>query len=217
LIINNLKVPKASTMTNTNPNTNTPRHSRLTLLAAATAAILAMGLLTWRAQQIEYLPAAVAGETVEEPAPAIELESLDGKKYSLAKDPAKVVVLDFWATWCGPCIKGLPKLQETADWVKKEKLDVNIQTVNLEETPTEILSFWTQRGFTMPVLLDRQGTVATAYKAPPIPNTVIIVNGKIVNRFIGYSPKMETELRAAIKEALKKAEAAEKDAPKTKS
>ncbi len=190
--------------------------NKFILVAAAAAALFSVGLLLQQSD-LASLPSVEAGEGVTGKAPEITLETLDGKKYKLSEDPNKVVVIDFWATWCPPCVKGLPKLQETADWVKKENLKVSIYPINSQETPSEVLKFWTDKKFTMPVLLDSDGVAGTAYKVRGIPTTVVIVNGNITKTFVGLSPNMETELRNAINDGLKKAQAEQKpkeEAPK---
>jgi cytochrome c biogenesis protein CcmG, thiol:disulfide interchange protein DsbE len=186
-------------------------------LAAVALGLLGAALLT----SSPTVPQAVAAEAPSRAkAPEIALETLDGKKYKLSQDPNKVVVIDFWATWCGPCVKSLPKLQETADWVKKENLKVSIYPANLQETPSEVLEFWMSKGFTMPVLMDVKGEVAKAYNVNVIPTTVLIIDGKIAKTYTGMmSPKVEAEFRAAIQEGLKATSAAPaaekpKDAPK---
>lgn len=153
---------------------------------------------------------------VENAAPEIQLDTLDGKKYQLSKDPNKVVVLDFWATWCPPCVAGLPKLQSVADWSAKEKLGVSFYPVNIEEEADEVKAFWSKHKLSMPVLMDTNGKTARAYNANSIPLTVVIVNGKIFKTFVGLSPNMERELKSTIQDALKRAEREAREAAEEK-
>jgi thiol-disulfide isomerase/thioredoxin len=146
--------------------------------------------------------AAVAAAVTGPAAPKLELTTLEGKPVDITKSPARVVVLDFWATWCPPCREGLPKLQAFYDDVKKSGASVEVFAVNLRETPDQIRPFWQQQKFTMPVLLDSDGKAFGTFNARGIPLTVAIAGGKVIFRQLGYDPEIETKLAAAIKVAL---------------
>ncbi len=113
-------------------------------------------------------------------APPLTLETLEGKPYKLQDDKSKVIILDFWATWCGPCRVSLPKLQEIRDWVLQKKLPVSIYAVNLQEDPAQVKAFVAQSKLTIPVLLDTAGKAGEAYGVSTIPHTVFISQGKVV-------------------------------------
>ncbi len=192
-------------------NPSSRKTSKFTLSLAAAAALLGVGLLGYQLTVADLPQAVAADEGVTGKAPEIALDILDGGKYKLSEDTNKVVVIDFWATWCGPCVRGLPKLQETADWAKKENLKVSFYPTNLQETPDEVREFWKAKKLTMPVLMDTKGAVAQAYKVKGIPTTVLIVNGNIAKTVVGLmGPKQDEEFRKAIKEAVEKVAAAEK-------
>lgn|GEM_PF-1738464 len=131
----------------------------------------------------------------DKPAPPIELKTLDNKQYKLANDKADIVVLDFWATWCGPCIEGLPHLQRFADWAKSNKKSVAVYAINQEEDKQTIEAFWKQQGLTMPVLLDTDSAVGRAYRVGGIPQTVVIHKGKVVATYVGLRHDMEDLLK----------------------
>lgn len=137
-------------------------------------------------------------------APAISLKTLDGKDFKLADEKADVIILDFWASWCGPCKMGLPKLQAVADWAKKEKKSVAIYTVNMREDVSKINEYWQSTKFTMPVLVDSEGAASDAYGVEGIPHTVIISKGKIQQVHIGYRDDMESVLKKKIESLLAK-------------
>lgn len=135
-------------------------------------------------------------------APAIELPTLDGKAYKLSEDAASVIILDFWATWCGPCRQTLPNLQNLHDWVGKEKKSVAIYAVNLGEDQNKVATFWKDRNLTVPVLMDTQETVGQAYMANAIPQTVIISGGKVYKVYVGALPNLEEMIRKDIETLL---------------
>jgi thiol-disulfide isomerase/thioredoxin len=130
-------------------------------------------------------------------APAFELPLLEGDRIRLEDLRGKIVVLDFWATWCGPCIVSLPKLNEIA----QEYRGANVQliAVNIEQKPSEIKSMLGKLEIKPTVALDSDGAVARAYFAEAIPQTVIIdANGKIVRIVVGGGEDAEKQIRSML-------------------
>jgi len=132
-------------------------------------------------------------------APNVELSMLGGKTFDLSKHPDKVVVFDFWATWCGPCREGLPQIQAVHDWAKKQNLPVYVLPINLRESEAEATPFWEQQGFTMDTLMDTSGEVGRDYQVRGIPTTVIVYGGKVMNVHVGLAPNLEAQLKKEIK------------------
>jgi cytochrome c biogenesis protein CcmG/thiol:disulfide interchange protein DsbE len=120
-------------------------------------------------------------------APAFTLTGLDGKPVSLADFRGKVVVLDFWATWCPPCKREIP------DFIESQKTygprGVQIVGIALDE-PGKVQAFAQQNGMNYPVLLGTDEISARYGGIEGIPTTFIIdKTGKIVNKFEGFRPK----------------------------
>lgn len=134
-------------------------------------------------------------------APAFELVDLSGATVSLASLQGKVVLLDFWATWCGPCKAAMPAIQKIHDDYKDKGVAVlGINTwENKEDAAKQYVG---KKGFTYPCLL-KGDDLAKAYGMTGIPTLVVIgKDGKIVEIEVGMAPGGDAGLRKAIDAAL---------------
>ncbi|MFC1871436.1 TlpA family protein disulfide reductase [Chloroflexota bacterium] len=105
-------------------------------------------------------------------APEFQLPSLEGEVVSFSGLWGNPVMLNFWATWCGPCRLEIPYIQELhEEWRDK---DLAVLTVNVGENPSQVEEFMAQNQLTFPVLLDVDGEVSTQYSVRGIPTTVFI-------------------------------------------
>jgi thiol-disulfide isomerase/thioredoxin len=136
------------------------------------------------------------------PAPQIDLELLDGGKLDLASYKDKnVVILDFWATWCGPCVRAMPIIDKVAEKYKDK--GVLLFAVNIQEMPDEIKKFLAEAEIDVSVALDSEGATAAAYLANAIPQTVIVgKDGSVQVVKIGVSPDLEMALTGDIEALL---------------
>lgn len=138
---------------------------------------------------------------VGKPAPDFQLDLLDGKKFQLANGKGRIIVLDFWATWCGPCLQAMPQVEQVIHEFKPE--DVQLVAVNLEEAPKQITSTLERHKLNVTVALDRDGVVAGKYAATAIPQTVIIDRaGNVARVFVGGGPKLGGQIREVIQQLL---------------
>lgn len=140
---------------------------------------------------------------VGKPAPDFNLELLGsgGKKFKLADQKGHVVILDFWATWCGPCLQTMPLVEKVA----AEFADQGVQlvAVNLEEPAKTITNTLQRHKLNVTVAMDIDGVAAGKYEATAIPQTVIIDrDGKVARLFVGGGPKLADQLRDALREVL---------------
>jgi thiol-disulfide isomerase/thioredoxin len=132
---------------------------------------------------------------VGKPAPAVKLNNLQGEVVDIASHRGKdVVVLDFWATWCGPCRKLMPTLEKVATDYKEK--GVVVYAVNQEEAPEEVKKFVADMKVGLNVLLDADGAVSASYMAMSIPQTVVIDKaGNVSKVHVGLTPEYEAEMR----------------------
>lgn len=139
---------------------------------------------------------------VGKPAPAIELDLLAGGTFRLGDWKDKVVVLDFWASWCGPCLQAMPLVDKVAEEFSEQ--GVSLIAINLEESPDQIKTALSRMKLEMAVALDKDGRVAERYGATDIPQTVIIGrDGKVARLFVGGGARFDERLRQALKAVLK--------------
>lgn len=139
---------------------------------------------------------------VGQSAPPIDIEDLDGKMVSLASYLGKdVVVLDFWATWCGPCVAALPELAEVTKTFRDR--GVVFYAVNIGEEKQMVVDFLKEQSFDVPVLLDAKSTVAALYRASAIPQTVLIgKDGKVQVVHVGFGSDMKPLLTDELEQLL---------------
>lgn len=132
-------------------------------------------------------------------APAFEIPALDGAPVSLAslREGGRVVVLDFWATWCPPCRAGLPVLVEAMKGYKDDQ--AVFYAINLMEDVPTIRRFLEGEKLDLKVLLDAEGAVAEQYGVSGIPQTVIIgPDGTIQSIHVGFDPGVGEQLKKEI-------------------
>ena len=121
----------------------------------------------------------------------------------MSEHQGKVVVLDFWATWCGPCVKALPELMEATAPFDPSK--VVFVAINEGETTDEIQPFIEELKWELPVGLDPQSTVGGQFEVTAIPQTVIIdPDGKIAHVKVGATEGLKDKVSDAIQALLDK-------------
>jgi DsbE subfamily thiol:disulfide oxidoreductase len=137
---------------------------------------------------------------IGKPAPDFKLKGLDGNDVKLADLKGQVVLLDFWATWCGPCRASLPHLDEIYQELKDKGLKA--YAIDLRENEGPVKSFVENTKLGIPVLLDSDGKVAKSFGVGGIPQTVVIGKDGTIKKIVVGAGTHE-QIKAAIEEALK--------------
>ena len=143
------------------------------------------------------VPASGAG-SASGPAPQFTLDSRAGSKISLAQYKGQVVMLNFWASWCGPCRQEMPLLENI--YKKYNKMGFTLIGVNVEPDSKAAEGFLKETPVSFPVIYDKDSTVSKAYDVAGMPSTVIIDrkgNIRVLHR--GYKPGDENEYLDSIR------------------
>jgi len=139
------------------------------------------------------------------PAPLFKLKDMDGTEYSLEQFRGKVVLVNFWATWCPPCRREMPSLQRLYAAMKDAGLQV--LAINQWEDPDLVFAYMGQisvdAGF--PILFDAESKVAESYEVQGLPTTFLLdKQGRLRYRAVGGRefdhPEVEAVIRALLAE-----------------
>jgi thiol-disulfide isomerase/thioredoxin len=165
------------------------RSGRLRGLGAAAALLL-----------IAAGPAGAA--EVGRPAPAFSASSLDGNgNLSLAQFKGKVVYLDFWASWCGPCKASLPMLEELRKELPADEFQ--ILAVNVDKDAARARAFLARHAIGYPSASDPEGRVPAAYGLETMPSSYLIDRQGVLRQVHeGFEPEDMAAIRASIRAAL---------------
>ena len=137
------------------------------------------------------------------PAPDFTLKSNSGKNIKLSELRGQVVMINFWASWCGPCLQEMPLLEQI--YQKYQPLGFTLLGVDVEEDSNEAIKWLKKVKISFPILFDNENSVSDLYNVSAMPTTVIIDrHGKIGYIHLGYRPGVEKiyqeQVRALLKE-----------------
>ncbi len=136
------------------------------------------------------------------PGPDFAGDSVNGKgKVALAQWKGKVVLVDFWATWCEPCKKSFPKLEELR--VKYASAGLELAAISEDDEANGVKEFGANYGAKFPLLWDKDKTIANKWHPPNMPSSFIL-DKKGVVRFVhlGYHDGEEKEIETELKSLL---------------
>lgn len=142
-------------------------------------------------------------QLMDKPAPDFSLTALDGKKISLRELSGKTVLINFWATWCGPCREEMPSLNELAKNFKDRGLEVI--GISIDNSDAIIKAFLQEVPVHFPIIRDREMATAVRYKVFAYPTTFFLSSDGIVKeKFIGERDWMGSDTKKLIGDYLKK-------------
>lgn len=142
------------------------------------------------AKRFESITDYIMGETklLGQPAPGFEATTMAGEKVQVGEGMQQVVVLDFWASWCAPCLESFPGMSALAKEFAPQ--GVQFYAVNVQESKAAVEKFLESHPLEIPVILDVEGTLASAYAASAIPQTVLIgKDGRVESIHLGFDTK----------------------------
>ncbi len=144
----------------------------------------------------------VAGTEAGAMMPEYAATNLDGSKFELASHRQKVVLLNVWATWCGPCRFEIPELQRMHNQYAARGFEVVGVSVD-EGDADPVRQFVGENKMTYPIVLDPDGKLANILETSVLPTSVLIGrDGRILYKKVGAIFENDPELKAAIEKAL---------------
>jgi peroxiredoxin len=138
----------------------------------------------------------------ETAAPDFTLKSVSGENLKLSEYRGEVVLINFWASWCGPCRQEMPVLSELHD--KYKALGFTVLGVNVEEDSSKARKLLKKMSVSFPVLLDNESVVSKQYDVVAMPSTVLVDrNGNMRYLHKGYKPGLEDVYLQQVRELIR--------------
>jgi thiol-disulfide isomerase/thioredoxin len=165
------------------------------------ASLRAQSLIAVLAVFASLLALTAAADIVNKPAPDFALRSMQGPSVRLSEHLGEVVIINFWATWCGPCRQEMPLLD--ALYGKYKQAGLVLLSVNIDENVEPAVEMAQTLKVSYPVLLDARKEVSRAYDVGAMPVTVLVDRAGVV-RYVseGYKPGYEKRYTDKLRELL---------------
>jgi peroxiredoxin len=136
--------------------------------------------------------------------PSFAITTLEGEEFSTAALKGKVLLLNFWATWCPPCQTEMPMLEKEI-WNKYKGREFEMIAIAREQTDKEITEYRTKYKYTFPMAPDPKRGVYGKFANAGIPRTYVINrDGKILYQSTGYSPEDFQKMKNILEKELRK-------------
>ena len=176
--------------------TRTSNRGRLIALGVGLVIILALALVSTLGLRQANTPRPEVGQV----APPFALTLFDGKQTRLTDLRGQVVVVNFWASWCIPCIDEAPELEQT--WQSYQGKGVVFLGVDYVDTEPKALEFLKKYGISYPNGPDLGSRISYDYRIKGVPETFVVDKAGVV-RFVKIGPTTQSELRGVIDPLLK--------------
>ena len=152
------------------------------LFLLAGSALFGQAAAPWYADGLQKLGFKVF--KAPQPLGEVSLQPLGGGTSSLSSQKGKVVLLNFWATWCPPCRAEMPSMEKL--WQKNKDKAFSIVGVSVGESPQTVKDFVAKQGYTYPIFVDPAGELGAAFGARSIPTTYVLdKNGDAIAGKVG--------------------------------
>ena len=138
--------------------------------------------------------------------PSVVLKDLDGKSFNISdlSKEDKPVIISFWATWCGPCLKELAAINDVYDdWQKETGVKLIAVSIDDAKSVKRVRPLVNGKGWDYKVLLDDNHELKRAMNVVNVPFTIIVNKGEIVYKHNSYTPGIEKELYKKVKALVK--------------
>ena len=140
---------------------------------------------------------------IKDEAPDFTLKSLEGKNLRLEEYRGQVVLINFWASWCGPCRQEMPLLDEL--YSQYQRVGFNLLAVNIDDDSGKAMKMIAELGVSFPVLFDTHKEVSKLYAVDAMPVTILVDrDGMVRHVHHGYKPGYEqdylNEIRSLLRE-----------------
>lgn len=148
--------------------TNKKRNRAITRSAILALLVLAIGYTIYNsvtAEDVEFL-------RTGDKAPDFALQDMQGNSHKLSDYEGEGVFLNFWGTWCEPCVKEMPAMDR--QYKEYEAQGVHVLAVNIAQSDFEVQSFVDRFDLSFPVVIDKSKSVMTAYNIRPLPTTILV-------------------------------------------
>lgn len=158
---------------------------RTALVAVAVVAVLAALLVAVLATRDPSVERVTKSPLIGKLAPVIEVPTLDGGTFDLANHRGRWVVVNFFATWCIPCLEEHPELA-AFDQSHADVGDASVVSVLFDDEPDDARKVFAQRGGDWPVVIDNEGSIGVAFGVARVPESFLVApDGTVVARLVG--------------------------------
>ncbi|MEN8179359.1 MAG: TlpA disulfide reductase family protein [Pseudomonadota bacterium] len=139
---------------------------------------------------------------LQDPAPDFTLKSLSGENLKLSELRGEVVMVNFWASWCGPCRQEMPLLDQL--YKRYQPMGFTILGVNVEEDAGVAKKVLQELPVSFPILFDQTNKISELYQVSAMPSTFLVDrDGKLRYLHKGYQPGYEEQYQAQIRELIR--------------
>ncbi|MGI9234414.1 MAG: TlpA family protein disulfide reductase [Woeseiaceae bacterium] len=137
-----------------------------------------------------------------QPAPDFALKSSSGENLRLSEYRGDVVMINFWATWCGPCRQEMPLLDEL--YTRYQRVGFNLLGVNIDDDSRRAMKMIDELGVNFPVLFDARKEVSKLYSVEAMPVTILVDReGNVRHVHHGYKPGYEEKYLDQVRSLLR--------------